>query len=340
MNVLDIEGLTRAFAGRTVLQSLDLSIALGEIAVLVGASGSGKTTLLRIVAGLERAQSGTVRLGGTVVDSPGRKPVPPERRGLGMVFQEHALWPHLTAAENIQLAVPRRAGDPARIARALLEDVGLPEMAGRLPAMLSGGQQQRIALARALATGSDLVLLDEPLSSLDEAVRDRLRPLIRDRLRRAGRAALLVSHDRVDAWRMADRLLVLEAGTLSQAGHPADLYASPATLTVARYIGAEGYLPVRGAGLGVVLTGCGHRLAAGTALQPDQPGIAVAHPVGIGLGPPGGIPATRLDTMFEAGRWRTRWQIGSGELTGLHEAPPPAIAMLTIDPAALFAFAA
>ena len=339
MNVLETEGLTLAFGGRTVLRSLDLAIAPGEIAVLVGASGSGKTTLLRIVAGLERAQAGTVRLRGTVVDGPASKPVPPEQRGLGMVFQEHALWPHLTAAENIELAVPRRSGDPVQIARTLLDDVGLPGLAGRHPATLSGGQQQRVALARALATGSDLVLLDEPLSSLDEAVRDRLRPLIRDRLRSAGRAALLVSHDRLDAWRMADRLLVLEAGTLSQAGRPEDLYAAPATLTVARYMGAEGYLPVRGAGPDAVLTGCGHRLPARTALSPGQPGIAVAHPAGISLAP-GGMPATQLDTMFEAGRWRTRWRIGTGELLGLHAAPPPAAATLTIDPAALFAFPA
>ena len=316
MTLLDIEGLTRAFAGRPVLQSLDLAVAPGEIAVLVGASGSGKTTLLRIVAGLERAGTGTVRLRGAVIDGPARTPVQPQRRGLGMVFQEHALWPHLTAAENIELAVPRGAGDPARIARTLLDDVALPDMADRRPATLSGGQQQRVALARALATGSDLVLLDEPLSSLDEAVRDRLRPLIRDRLRSAGRAALLVSHDRIDAWRMADRLLVLEAGRLSQAGRPEDLYTAPATLTVARYMGAEGYLPVRGAGAEVELDGCGHRLAARTALTPDQPGIAVAHPAGITIAPIGGIPAARLDTMFEAGRWRTRWRIGEGELLG------------------------
>ena len=163
--------------------------------------------------------------------------------------------------------------------------------------------------------------------------------MIRDRLRSAGRAALLVSHDRIDVWRMADRLLVLEAGTLSQTGRPEDLYAAPATLTVARYMGAAGYLPVQGGGPDFVLTGCGRHLAARTGLSPDQPGIAVAHPTGIGLIPTGGIPATRLDTMFEAGHWRTRWRIGDGELLSLHDAPPPALARLTIDPACLFAFA-
>ena len=115
MTLLDLKGVERCFGGQSILRSLDLSIAAGEIAVLVGASGSGKTTLLRIVAGLERAQAGTVRLRGTVVDGPAHRFVPPERRGLGMVFQEHALWPHLTAAENVALAVPRRAGNPAGI---------------------------------------------------------------------------------------------------------------------------------------------------------------------------------------------------------------------------------
>ncbi len=337
MNVLELEAVGRCFGIQPVLRSLDLSIAAGEIAVLVGASGSGKTTLLRIVAGLERAQTGTVRLRGSVVDGPARRFVPPERRGLGMVFQEHALWPHLTAAENVALAVPQGARDPAGIARALLDDVALSGLADRRPATLSGGQQQRVALARALATGSDLVLLDEPLSSLDDAVRDRLRPLIRDRLRCAGRAALLVSHDRTDAWRMADRLLVLEAGTLSQAGPPEQLYAAPATMAVARTMGAEGYLPVRGDGRGAVRTNDGHRLVARSTLADGQPGMALAHPAGIGLAATG-TPAIKLDTMFEAGWWRTRWRIGDGELVGRHHAPPPDTAMLAIDPAALFAF--
>ena len=332
--VLEMERLTRSFGGRPVLRGLDLSIASGEIAVLVGASGSGKSTLLRIAAGLDRADAGCVRLRGRVVDAPPARAVPPERRGLGMVFQEHALWPHLTARENVALALPR--GTPARAALDLLDAVELASLAERRPAALSGGQQQRVALARALATGSDLVLLDEPLSSLDEAVRDRLRPLIRDSLRRAGRAALLVSHDRVDAWRMADRLLVLEDGVLVQAGPPAELYAAPATLTVARTMGAAGALPVIGAGPGHIQVG-EHLLAAVSTLAPGALGIAVAHPGGVRRSPTG-VAATRIDVVFEAGLWRTRWQVGTGELLGLHPAPPPDRTTLAIDPARFFAF--
>ena len=341
MTVLQIEGLTRSFGDRVVLRGLDLVVAPGEIAVLVGASGSGKTTLLRIVAGLEQADGGRVRLRGLVVDAPpSRRTVPPERRGLGMVFQEHALWPHLTAWENVALALPRGGRAPERAARDLLEAVELGMLADRRPATLSGGQQQRVALARALATGSDLLLLDEPLSSLDETVRDRLRPLIRDRLRDAGRAALLVSHDRVDAWRMADRLLVLEDGALAQAGPPQALYTAPATLTVARYMGAEGCLPVRGDGAGQVRVAVGTCLAARSMLPLGAAGIAVAHPDGVRLAVSGGVAAVRRDVVFEAGQWRTRWQVGDGELLGLYGEPPPAHALLEIDPAKMFAFPA
>lgn len=341
MTVLQVERLVRGFGGRPVLRGIDLSVAAGEIAVLVGASGSGKTTLLRIIAGLERADGGCVRLRGQVVEAPPKhRPVPPERRGLGMVFQEHALWPHLTAQENVALALAKRGAAPERAALELLEAVELDALADRRPATLSGGQQQRVALARALATGSDLVLLDEPLSSLDETVRDRLRPLIRDRLRGTGRAALMVSHDRVDAWRVADRLLVLEDGVLAQAGPPQALYAAPASLTVARYMGAEGALPVQGAGPGRVQACGGQNLAARSALAPGAAGIAVAHPDGVRLGIPGGMAAVLQDAMFEAGHWRTRWRVGDGgELLGLHDAPPPPHSTLAVDPAKLFAFA-
>ena len=342
MTVLQVERLMRGFDGRPVLRGVGLSVAAGEIAVLVGASGSGKTTLLRIIAGLERADGGCVRLRGQVVEAPPKhRPVPPERRGLGMVFQEHALWPHLTAQENVALAMAKRGAAAARAAIELLEAMELGAFADRRPATLSGGQQQRVALARALATGSDLVLLDEPLSSLDETVRDRLRPLIRDRLRGAGRAALMVSHDRVDAWRVADRLLVLEDGVLAQAGPPQALYAAPASLTVARYMGAEGSLRVRGAGPGRVRTCGGHELAACSALAPGAAGVVVAHPDGVRLGMPGGMDAVLQDAMFEAGQWRTRWRLGDGgEMLGLHDAPPPPHSTLAIDPAKLFAFPA
>ena len=339
---LQIDGLRRSQGGREVLRGLDLEVNRGEIAVLVGGSGSGKTTLLRVAAGLERAGAGRVRLRGVDVDGPGAACfVPAERRGLGMVFQEHALWPHLSARDNVALALPHGVASRKAAATALLDAVELPGLGERRPHMLSGGQQQRVALARALATGSDLLLLDEPLSSLDALVRDRLRSLICDAVRRDGRAALFVSHDRLDAWRLADRILVLENGVVSQAGTPQALHAAPATMTVARYLGAEGRMAVRGAGNGHVVTASGVRLRATCiGLACGMPGVALAHPEQVSVVADGSIAAVQVGSVFEAGRWRTRWQVGgcSEELLGLHPAPPPTRARLSIDPAGLFAF--
>lgn len=341
--VLRLEGLHRSYAGRTVLRGVDLTVRRGEIAVLVGASGSGKTTLLRIAAGLERTEAGRVRLRGVDVDgSSARRFVPPERRGLGMVFQEHALWPHLTAQDNVAIALPPGTARRGAAATALLDAVELAGLADHCPGMLSGGQQQRVALARALATGSDLLLLDEPLSSLDGMVRDRLRPLIRDMLRRDGRAALFVSHDRLDAWRLADRILVLEHGVLSQSDTPRAMYSSPATAAAARCMGAEGRLRVRGAQPGHVVIAGQHRVPATCiGLAEGMAGIALAHPDGLCISDHG-LPAIRRDCVFEAGLWRTRWQVGclGDELLGLHRAPPPERAILTVDPSKLFAFPA
>lgn len=342
--VLRLDGLRRSYAGRVVLCGLDMMVHRGEIAVLVGGSGSGKTTLLRIAAGLERAEAGRVRLRGVDVDgAKARRFVPPEQRGLGMVFQEHALWPHLSARENVAIALPPGTAQAGTAAEALLEAVELAGLADRRPGTLSGGQQQRVALARALATGSDLLLLDEPLSSLDGAVRNRLRPLIRDMLRRDGRAALFVSHDRLDAWRLADRILVMEHGALSQCATPEAMYANPANPTVARCMGAEGWLRVLGANCGHIVTANGCQVRATcVGLTPGASGVALAHPDGVHIGGENGLPATRRDCVFEAGLWRARWQVGhpGDELVGLHRTPPPERAALSFDPAKLFAFPA
>lgn len=341
--ILRLESVHRNLGGRPVLRGIDLTLASGEIAVLIGGSGSGKTTLLRIVAGLELVDSGGVVLRGTGVDGFGkRRFIPPERRSLGMVFQEAALWPHLTVQENVSIAAGRSTEQSAREAVRLLEIVGLGSLGARLPDTLSGGQKQRVALARALATGSDLLLLDEPLSSLDEMVRDRLRPLIRDTLRSQQRSALFVSHDRMDAWRLADRILVLENGRLSQADTPEALYRAPATPTVARYMGATGSFLVQGAGPGRVMTPSGRVLGATCiGLADGAPGVAMAYPDALSLASDG-IPASRIDSIFEAGRWRTRWETAelSGEIHGLHDRLPPDHAQVVIDPAKLFAFPA
>ncbi len=337
--LLHLRGVCRDY-DRPVLRDIDLSVQQGEIVVLVGGSGCGKTTLLRIAAGLERAGAGQVALRGVLADDGGRVFVSPERRGVGMVFQDHALWPHLTAGENVALAMPRAGGRaaPARAAAALLETLGLDGYAQRRPGTLSGGQQQRVALARALATGSDLLLLDEPLSSLDGPVRERLRPLIRDAVRGHGRSALFVSHDRLDAWHLADRIAVLDEGRLVQDDLPHRLYAAPVTETVARIMGATGRLAVTGLGDGAV-SAAGQVLAAASGLAPGQAGTGLAHPAAVTISPDGaGLPARLIDRVFEAGSWRGRWRTGCGELVGLHPAPPPEQAVLRLAPAQFFAF--
>jgi iron(III) transport system ATP-binding protein len=332
--VLRMRGVSREF-GRPVLREVDLSVHTGEIAVLVGGSGSGKTTLLRIAAGLERVGAGQVELRGQLVDDGRRAFVPSERRRVGMVFQEHALWSHLTVHDNISLALPR--GEPASRTEELLEAVELGGFGKRPPATLSGGQQQRVALARALATRSDLLLLDEPLSSLDAPVRERLRPLIRDMVRKEGRSALFVSHDRLDAWHLADRILVLEEGRLVQDDLPVRLHAVPATENVARIMGAAGNLAVLGLGPGRVAAGADVLQTVHSTLAPGQPAIALAHPAAVRI-EADGLAARRIDLVFEAGWWRTRWQTGVGELVGLYPTPPPETAFLAIVPDALFVF--
>ena len=328
--VLALEAVRHGYTGREVLRDVSLRLPRGEVAVLVGSSGSGKTTLLRLVAGLERPRAGRVLLRGVpVADGATGAFLPAERRGLGMVFQDAALWPQLRAGDNVAAAMAGRGGRRSPAVERLLEEVGLGGMGHRWPSTLSGGQKQRVALARALATGTDLLLLDEPLSALDEPVRVGLRLLIRDAVRRRHGSALMVSHDRTDAWRLADRIVVLEHGSIAQAGPPESLYAAPATESVARYMGAAGAIPVHGLGGGMA-SFAGQPLAiAGASLGIGASGVLVAYPEAVTIADRG-LAARLVDRVFEAGRWRGRWQLaaGEGELEALHDHPPPAQARL------------
>ena len=340
--VLDLAALRHGYGGREVLRGASLRLSRGEIIVLVGSSASGKTTLLRLIAGLERPQAGRVLLRGVAVADGGTGLfVGPERRGLGMVFQEAALWPHLRIRDNVAIAFPPGTGRRPEAADRLLAEVGLCNQGSRRPDMLSGGQRQRVALARALATGTDLLLLDEPLSALDEPVRDRLRPLIRDVVRRRNGSALMVSHDRTDAWRLADRIAVLDEGVVSQAGTPEALYAAPATAAVARYMGAAGEIAIRGTGTEEVELVGGYRTpVASPKLARGMPGLLLAYPEGVRV-TEDGLAARLCDLAFEGGRWRGRWRLAQdgGILDGLHDRRPPPFATLTLDPARTFAFA-
>jgi iron(III) transport system ATP-binding protein len=246
--------LTKTYPGATVpaLKSVSLDVAPGTFLVLLGPSGSGKTTLLRCLAGIERIDSGSLSIGTRVV-ADGRSHVPPEQRDLSMVFQDYALWPHLTALDNVAFALRRRRLPRAECrvrAASMLDRVGLEEFAKRYPNELSGGQQQRVALARALIADTGLILCDEPLSNLDADLRERMRVEISSLVREAGATTVYITHDQAEAFALADHIGVLEEGVLVQSGSAEDVYHHPATPFVARFTGLAGELPVRVAGHG------------------------------------------------------------------------------------------
>ncbi|UOQ60093.1 ABC transporter ATP-binding protein [Leucobacter rhizosphaerae] len=248
MSSVTLDSVSLAYPGGQLgLADVDLTIADGEFIALVGPSGSGKTTLLRTVAGFVAPTAGRVRIGDAVVSEPGRS-VEPERRGLGMVFQQHAVWPHWNVGRNI--AYPLRRAGVARAERArrvaeALELVGLPGAERRDPATLSGGQRQRVAIARAIVARPRVLLLDEALSALDEPLRDRLRLELRALTRSLGLTVLHVTHDRSEALALADRVVVLDGGRVQQVGAPADLLDRPASPFVARFISDATVLPGR-----------------------------------------------------------------------------------------------
>jgi iron(III) transport system ATP-binding protein len=235
MTQLVVTGLHKAFGDHPVLTGVDLEVPAGELTAILGASGSGKTTLLRVLAGFERADAGTVTIGGSVVDGPGVH-LAPERRQIGYVPQEGSLFPHLTVAANIGFGLPaRQRHGPG--ATKLLEAVGLAGLGRRYPHQLSGGQQQRVALARALAIRPKIVLLDEPFASLDAHLRASVRADVQRLLAEAGITGILVTHDQDEALSTADRVAVLRDGRIAQCAAPQDLYDRPADADIARFIG-------------------------------------------------------------------------------------------------------
>ena len=238
--VVRAAGIRKSFGGVVALDGLDLEVRRGETVALLGPSGCGKTTLLRVIAGLERPDAGAVEIGGVAVEGPGRF-VPPERRRIGMVFQDVALFPHLTVAENVGFGLRDDAGRDARVTE-LLELVGLPDVAGSRPHELSGGMQQRVALARALAPRPDVILLDEPFANLDLGLRTQLRGELRRVLEIAGASALFVTHDQAEALTLADRVAVMRRGVIDQVDTPERIYAVPATPFVATFVGVANLL--------------------------------------------------------------------------------------------------
>jgi molybdate transport system ATP-binding protein len=233
--------------GPSIRARLDAALGPGEVLVLFGPSGSGKTTVLRAVAGLLRPDAGHVRLGGeTWFDGAAGIHVPPQRRGVGFVFQDFALFPHLTVQENVAYGLGRlpRAGRDGRVAE-LARLLGIGDLLTRRPARLSGGERQRVALARALAPHPRLLLLDEPLSALDAPTREELRGDLRGLLHHLGIPSVLVTHDRIEALALGDRIAVIAGGTVRQTGRVDEVLGAPADLAVARVVGTENVLPAR-----------------------------------------------------------------------------------------------
>ncbi len=284
-------GIEKAFDAVPVLRGIDLRIAEGETVCLLGPSGCGKTTLLRVIAGLEQADRGQISCAGQDITH-----LPPHRRDFGLMFQDFVLFPHLTAGENIAFGLKMHGWPAARVrARVaeLLELVDLPGLGPRRVFELSGGQQQRVALARSLAPQPRLLMLDEPLASLDRVLRDQLLTDLRGLLDRLGQTALYVTHDQLEAFAIADRVILINQGRVEQEGPPGELYRRPASAFVARFLGFKNLLPARilQAGPAPVV-----ETALGLLHPPDPPaGLRAGDPALVVIRPEGLRPAAATD---------------------------------------------
>ncbi|QMU71085.1 ABC transporter ATP-binding protein [Streptacidiphilus sp. P02-A3a] len=360
---LSVENLSKSFGRARVLDRVSFTVQPGRFLVLLGPSGSGKTTLLRCLAGIERADSGSIHLGDLPLAHE-RTHLPPDRRDLAMVFQDYALWPHMTADANVGYALRRRRLDKETSRRRVdrvLERVGLGDHAAQYPHQLSGGQQQRVALARALVAEPGLLLFDEPLSNLDADLRERLRVEIATLTRESGATVVYITHDQAEAFALADEIGVLEGGDLVQLGSPEDVYHRPASPFVARFTGLAGELagelaPGRTApGTVLVRTGAGVVTAAAGAGLPAGGGAVrvLIRPAAVTLArDPGGAdgdpaatgPAgTVVDTAYRGRGYDHVVELPGGvRLTGVFDRDPHPRGTrvhLLLDPDGCFAFA-
>lgn len=307
---VELTALTKRYGGVTAVEAVDIAIDAGEFCTLLGPSGSGKTTLLRIIAGYDDATSGTIRIGGREVAD-----IAVARRNIGMVFQNYALFPHMSVAENVGFPLEMRglsATERSRKVESVIDLIGLKGLAGRLPRQLSGGQQQRVAVARALVFDPDILLMDEPLGALDKNLRTAMQSEIRALHRRIGVTIVYVTHDQEEAMNMSDRVVVMNQGRVEQCGAPAALYDRPANAFVARFLGECTLLPAMADPAGGFRLG----LAGGAIIQLPEAMQAAKGRVLIGIRPerlrmitgdsPGWItfPARVVDVSFTGPDYR------------------------------------
>ncbi|MET7402291.1 ABC transporter ATP-binding protein [Dactylosporangium sp. NPDC005572] len=342
---LRLDGVTRRFAGNDALAGLDLTIRRGEFIALLGPSGCGKSTALNCLAGLLPLSSGSIWQDERRLDT-----LPAEKRGFGMVFQNYALFPHLTVRRNIAFGLQMRRVPRAEVRRRTDEAirlVRLEEHAGKLPGQLSGGQQQRVAIARAVVLEPSLVLMDEPLSNLDAKLRLEMRTEIRRLHQSLGLTTVYVTHDQEEALSLADRLVVLRAGRVQQVGTPEELHTSPANRHVADFMGFRNLLPMRVVKVAdsgeVVVEADGLRLH-GTAVGRLQPGDAVvagARPESLRLDATEGFPATVEVVEYQGREVAVEVVTGQGTRLYVRTAQRPAVGdpvTVRTDPRALLVF--
>lgn len=306
--MLHIENIHKSYEGKPLLEGVSLSVAAGETVCLLGRSGSGKSTLLRIIAGLEQPEIGKVLWQGRDISG-----VPVHRRNFGLMFQDYALFPHLNVFENVAFGLKMQgfnARDTAARVNEALQTVNLKEFEFRRVTDLSGGEQQRVAFARAIAPRPGLLMLDEPLGALDHSLREQLMEELRLLLRATGIPTIYVTHDQEEAFRLADRLILLHNGRIEQSGPPEEVYARPASVWAARFLGLDNLV------IGVVIND--HPLEVKTTLgqfKLNQEGGAAARggkimllllPTGASLAEEDGIPARVEDVVFTGGFFKTR----------------------------------
>jgi iron(III) transport system ATP-binding protein len=320
MVVIDVKGISKRYGDTAAVRSCDLEVASGEILALLGPSGSGKTTLLRLIAGFDRPDEGRILIGGrVVVDVADSRWAAPEDRGVGMVFQDYALFPHLTVEENVRFGL-RNSNRVERQARVeeLFRLTELASCAKRYPHELSGGQQQRVALARALAPRPGVVLLDEPFNGLDPDLRPQMRREVARILRHLGTAAVLVTHDQEEALGIADQVAVIRHGELQQVGTPEDIYYAPSTAFVANFVGHADFIP------GVV---AGTEVRTEIGVFPAPPHVP-AGPVKLMIrheavnSRPGGVLATVEEREFLGGEILYRLRLPSGATVHFEQRKP------------------